>query len=225
MTFTNSNGQSPATRLLRAIFQKTRGLDRAVRDVAELETGLTEEEARTAWRYLLSEGLIQRFSLEFAARLTARGVDAVENAELLSDIPPRPASARKVFIVHGSGSSAREVVARFVEEMELEPVLLHDPGAHGRTIMEQVEAHNDIAFAILLLTPEDLPQLQPRMEVLMELGYFMGRLGRARICALAVDNTFNLPADLAGVVLDPFDASETWKSALTRNLRAAGLEL
>lgn len=192
-------------RLLRAIYEKTGGPSRAVRDVTELDTGLTTDEARAAWRDLLDLGLITRFSQRDAARITEKGVEAARNAPVL-------ASGPKVVVVHGHETQAPEAVAVFLEEAGFEPIRLHGPA-----IMEQVERHGEVALAVLLLTADDLGGT----NVLMELGYFMGRFGRTRVCALAIETTGQLPSHLGGVALELFDQSESWKAALTRYLQSA----
>jgi hypothetical protein len=73
--------QSNALRLLRAIYERTHDQTRPVDDVTELNIRLTDEESRAAWRYLRDKGLIQTFSLDYAARINGRGVDAIENAQ------------------------------------------------------------------------------------------------------------------------------------------------
>ena len=62
---------------------------------------------------------------------------------------------------------------------------------------------------------------QPRQNVLLELGYFIGRLGRDRVCALKRGNV-EIPSDFAGVVWQAFDDGNGWKQALGRELQAAG---
>jgi predicted nucleotide-binding protein len=196
-----------SNRLLRAIYDKTGGPSRGVRDVTELETGLTDDEARAAWRDLLDQGLISGFSQHYAARITEKGLETARNA-------PADAWRRlgpKVVVVHGHETPAPEAVALFLEEAGFEPIRLHGPG-----IMEQVEKHGEIALAVLLLTTADLGGT----NVLMELGYFMGRFGRTRVCALAIESTGQLPAHFGGVTLELFDESEKWKAALTRHLQS-----
>lgn len=81
---------SAAIRLLDAIYRKTGGRSRGVRDVTQLETGLTAEQARAAWQELLSQGLIERFSLDYAARMSEKGVEFMSSggaAEALADPP------------------------------------------------------------------------------------------------------------------------------------------
>jgi predicted nucleotide-binding protein len=140
-------------------------------------------------------------------------------------------AARKVFIVHGHDEGARELVARFLEQLKFAPIILHEQANQGRTIIEKIEAHGDVGFAVILLTPDDVGSvkdgaLQPRarQNVLLELGYFVGRLGRARVCALKRGD-LEVPSDFGGVVYEPFDAGGGWKQALSRELQAAGFDI
>ena len=136
-------------------------------------------------------------------------------------------SSRKVFIVHGHDDGARETVARFLERIGLEAVILHEQANQGRTIIEKVVANSDVGFAVVLLTPDDEGcvkggALEPRarQNVLLELGYFIGRLGRDKVCALK-RGTLEIPSDFAGVVWEAMDSSGGWKQALARELEAA----
>ncbi|MGN4154481.1 TIR domain-containing protein [Burkholderia gladioli] len=142
------------------------------------------------------------------------------------------AYSRRVFLVHGHDGEAHELVAGFLRKMDFEPVILHEQANQGRTVIEKVEAHGDVGFGVVLLTPDDLgrsvkeEELKPRarQNVLLELGYFIGRLGRARVCALkrgAVD----IPSDFAGVVWENMDDGNGWKLALARELKAADYQV
>jgi predicted nucleotide-binding protein len=215
-----------ALRLLRAIYAKTGGRSRGVRDVAELESGLTEDAARAAWHSLLDQCLIERFSKDYAARLSVEGLEYIQNAPEVEELAPFQRETRpgprspKVFVAHGSGTDAREAVSDLVREMNLELVLLDEQSDTGRTTMEQIEAHGEIGFAVMLLTPEDL---RPSMNVLMELGYLIGRFGRTRVRALVVHPMRDLPGDLAGVALGSFDTSGEWRTSLSKHLGDEGL--
>ncbi len=98
----------------------------------------------------------------------------------------------RVFVVHGHDEAPREMVARFLEKLGLVAVILHEQASRGRTVIEKVEEHGDVAFAVVLLTPDDEGrsrgggELMPRarQNVVLELGYFLARLGRDRVCAL-----------------------------------------
>lgn len=133
-----------------------------------------------------------------------------------------------MFIVHGHDDGARESVARFLEKIGFEPIILHEQANQGRTVIEKVEAHGDVGFAVVLLTPDDegskrggAIEYRPRQNVLLELGYFMGRLGRERVCALK-KNDLEIPSDFAGVVWEDMDTSGGWKLSLARELQAVG---
>jgi predicted nucleotide-binding protein len=91
----------------------------------------------------------------------------------------------RIFIVHGHEDAPREAVARFIETLGFRPIILHERPNEGRTVIEKVEAHGDVGFAVVLLTPDDegclkgeTPEPRARQNVLLELGYFIGRLGR-----------------------------------------------
>jgi predicted nucleotide-binding protein len=138
---------------------------------------------------------------------------------------------RKVFVVHGHDEGAREAVARFLMQLGFDPIILHEQANQGRTVMEKVEAHGDVGFAVVLLTPDDEGcmrggTLEPRarQNVLLELGYFLGRLGRDKVCALK-RGTVEIPSDFAGVVWESMDSGNNWKQALGRELQAAGHEI
>ena len=69
------------------------------------------------------------------------------------------------------------------------------------------------AFSILVLTPDDVTnsrgteQNSPRDNVLLELGLFLGHLGRARTFVVLDPNAVKIPTDLAGVTLATYSGS------------------
>ena len=139
--------------------------------------------------------------------------------------------SRKIFVVHGHDEGAREAVARFVKQIGFEPIILHEQPTQGRTVIEKVEAHGEVGFAVVLLTPDDegcekggKSQPRARQNVLLELGYFIGRLGRDKVCALKRGDV-DIPSDFGGVVYQPFDTLGGWKQVLGRELEAAGFEI
>ncbi len=140
----------------------------------------------------------------------------------------KPPLSLKIFIVHGPDDGARETVARFLERIGLEVVILHEQANQGRTIIEKVVANSDVGFAVVLLTPDDegcvsggTPEPRARQNVLLELGYFIGRLGREKVCALKRGSP-EIPSDFAGVVWETMDSNGGWKQTLARELEAAG---
>jgi predicted nucleotide-binding protein len=137
--------------------------------------------------------------------------------------------SRKIFIVHGH-SGIEESIARFITQIGLEPVILHEQPNQGRTIIEKFENYSDVGFAVVLLTPDDVggprdgaQQARARQNVILELGYFIGHLGRGQVCALVRGN-IELPSDILGVVWEALDEHGAWRTKLARELRAAGYE-
>ena len=139
--------------------------------------------------------------------------------------------SRKVFLVHGHDEAVTSIVARFLEKLKLEAVILHEQPNEGQTIIEKFERHADVGFAVVLLTPDDMggvapgSDLQPRarQNVILELGYFIGKLGRPRVCALYVTGV-ELPSDLHGLVWVPYD-SGAWQTKLANEMRATGISI
>jgi len=63
------------------------------------------------------------------------------------------------------------------------------------------------------------PAPRARQNVVLELGYFVGRLGRTHVCALKRGEV-EIPSDFDGVVYVDFDSPGAWKQALGRELAA-----
>ncbi len=155
-----------------------------------------------------------------------------QTASPAQDMPEQLVSNR-VFVVHGRSDGSRNTVARFLESLELEPVILQEQPSEGRTIIEKFEDHSGVGFAVILCTPDDVGALatepdklrpRPRQNVVLELGFFLGSLGRNRVCAL-LDGEMEMPSDYGGVQYVPLDGGEGWKLTLAREMRAAGMSI
>jgi predicted nucleotide-binding protein len=181
-------------------------------------------------------------------RMVAERINRLESIrERLTLVPGDPALAGRaampattraagmpsaeVFIVHGHDQAPRETVARFLEKLGLQPVILHERPNQGRTILEKFEAHSKVSFAVVLLTPDDtcVSATQPRkrskrarQNVIFELGYFFAALGRERVAALYVEGV-ELPSDVSGLTYLRLDGTDGWKLPLATELHAAGL--
>lgn len=125
-----------------------------------------------------------------------------------------PTLSNKVFIVHGHDSELKNDVERFLHEIDLEPIVLHRQADAGNTVIEKFEENSDVGYAFILLTPDEfsmtvdqikLPEEQrttefrARPNVIFEFGYFIGKLGRPKVCCLHKGNVV-VPSDLAGLV-------------------------
>jgi predicted nucleotide-binding protein len=139
--------------------------------------------------------------------------------------------SRRVFVVHGHEQGPREAVARFLQLVGFEPVILHEQANKGGTVIEKIERYGDVGFAVVLLTPDDEGrakggELRPRarQNVLLELGYFMARLTRPHVFVLK-QGDIELPSDFLGMVWTDFDAANGWKQALAMELQEVGYEI
>ena len=151
-----------------------------------------------------------------------------------SSLPVTPAAAtRRVFVVHGRDDGAKETVARFVSQLRLEPIILHEQPNRGRTIIEKFEAHATVDYALVLLTPDDVghpandpAQARPRarQNVVLELGFFLGTLGRHRVCVL-YSGDVEMPSDYQGVLYVPLDQRGAWRLAVAREMKVAGVDV
>ncbi|MHB9034720.1 MAG: TIR domain-containing protein [Anaerolineae bacterium] len=137
---------------------------------------------------------------------------------------------KKVFVVHGHDKEAELYVESFLKQVNLEPVILHQQANKGMTIFEKLEANSDVAFAIIILSPDDLghavdeaeEQFRARQNVILELGIFIGKFGRNRVCPL-IKGELERPSDIDGLVYVTMDNNEGWKIKLGRELKEAGL--
>jgi predicted nucleotide-binding protein len=146
--------------------------------------------------------------------------------------PEKSVRSNRIFIVHGHDEAIRETVARFVEKLGLDAIVLHEQPNKGRTIIEKFTDHADVGFAIVLLTPDDIggvvgtppEELRPRarQNVVFELGYFTASLGRHKVCALHKGD-IEIPSDYGGVVYVQIDPAGAWKFQVAKEMKAAGL--
>jgi len=139
----------------------------------------------------------------------------------------------KIFIVHGHDNESKLELARILDKMGLETIILHEQPNQGKTIMEKFEEYSkDVNYAFVLLTPDDLGgteksdlKKRARQNVVLELGFFIAKLGRSRVCCLHKLEV-ELPTDYLGVIFLPFTKSpkECYEDII-RELKTAGFNL
>lgn len=155
----------------------------------------------------------------------------------LEETAPQPETTvrtRKVFVVHGHDDAAKQEVARFLEKLRLDPIVLHEQLNRGQTIIEKFEKHSaEARFAIVLLTPDDFgyaaghaeaARPRARQNVVLELGVFLAKLGRENVVAL-IKGDVEIPSDLHGVIYEPMDPRGAWKVNVAREIKGAGIEV
>lgn len=139
---------------------------------------------------------------------------------------------KSIFVVHGHDEALLAEVDAFLLRIDLRPVVLRVQPSSGRTTMEKIEAYSDVQYAICLLTPDDIGaskktpgDLRPRarQNVVLELGYFIGLLGRGRVCAL-YRGDLELPSDFHGIVYTATDVPNSdWRLKLCKELASSGI--
>jgi len=130
-------------------------------------------------------------------------------------------SDKRIFVVYGHDPNLKLDVENFLHRHHLDPVVLHRERDDGQTIIEKIEKHSDVGYAFILLTPDDIAypadeQTMPdekrteekraRQNVIFEWGYFVGKLGRDRVCCL-LKGDVTIPSDLQGFVYKKVDES------------------
>ncbi|MBL8162842.1 MAG: nucleotide-binding protein [Anaerolineae bacterium] len=146
------------------------------------------------------------------------------------------ARSNRIFVVHGHDGEIKQDVARTLEKLKLEPIILHEQPNAGKTIIEKFEKYSDVGFAIVLLTPDDngYPNTESgtnarpraRQNVIFEMGYFIGRLGRERVLVLYREQDgFEKPSDYDGVLYTVYDPTGRWRFELVKELKAVGYEI
>lgn len=192
------------------------------------------QDAIDARRYL-TEGKQRAIGL-LSQAINALEFTIADREPTTSSAVPNVAVARhhskKVFVVHGHDEAALQGVARFLENIGLEAIILREQPDQGRTIIEKFEhCADDVGFAVVLLTPDDVARAvsdghqfnRARQNVIFELGYFSGKLGRGRACLLRTGDV-EIPSDLYGVIYTDLDAAGGWKLKLVSEMKAAKLE-
>ncbi len=156
--------------------------------------------------------------------------------------------SKNVFIVHGRDHKPMKELKAMLQGFGLNPIVLHEQPSGSRTIVEKLEKYSDVGYAFVILTPDDVatPRYDPkavkiranipiseisvpaylipraRQNVILEFGFFMGLLGRDRVCCLYKGDV-ELPSDMHGIVYIPFKESvREVKEMIIKELEGAG---
>lgn len=172
---------------------------------------------------VMFETLIEEMDLEAAQQ---------EQSQELHGASLSKTTSNRVFVVHGRDDEMKHAVARTVERLGLEAVILNEQPNQGQTIIEKIERYSDVGFAVVLLSPDDTgysnadgseaASPRARQNVILELGYFAGKLGRENVVALHRGNV-ELPSDYDGVLYTRYGSdSGAWRGELVTELRESG---
>ena len=139
-----------------------------------------------------------------------------------------------IFIVHGHDeAAANRVRIKVFSWTGIMPTVLGEEAGGGGTIIEKFEkSAAKSKYALVMLTPDDEGRamndptselkLRARQNVILELGYFYGSLGRNKVAVLY--QGVELPSDIHGVNYISY-GSEHWTEGLQAELIHAGFKL
>lgn len=215
--------------------------------IVELIPGTSSKQVERTLRNLKSDGYLETLTMftqggGIVGGLTSKAVEYYEDhclsdeSNTLTNVNrPSMSINKNVFIVHGHDGEMKAEVARLLKDLGLEPIILSEQPNGGRTIIEKFEDHSQqVGYAIVLMSDKDDvgrsvedSELKPRarQNVILELGYFIGQLGRKRVCVLKKSGVED-PSDIFGIVYTPYvSGSKEWQYAVARELKEAGYEV
>ena len=140
-------------------------------------------------------------------------------------------NSKKLFFVHGTNCSTKTMVINFITELGLEPIVLKEFIAGGKTLIDEILNRSEVKFTIVLLTPDNVGGIQPDelnfradQNVILELGIFVGLHGRENVCGLYTGN-LQLPEDYHGYEYIKIDSSKNWQERVLKELTKAGFDI
>ena len=189
-------------------------------------------------------GSCRQLARELAALPGVQVPNRVHAAGGPDDVAPpgektaRPLSAgkAKVFVVHGRDEALKNELQVYLNELGVEPIVLHRKPDQGKTIIEKFEHYSDVRFAFILLTPDDVVcgtssevelsksvEYRARQNVVWEFGFFVAKLGRDRTCII-FRRGVTKPSDIDGLLYKEVKTTiEALGFELLRELVAAGV--
>lgn len=156
---------------------------------------------------------------------------------------PKPKAEKlsnKIFVVHGHDEKLKQEVELFLTQIGLEPIVLHRQPDQGQTLIEKFEKNSNVGYALILLTPDDIgypsteeskdekvrkKNFRARQNVIFEFGYFVGKLGRQRVCCLYKED-IELPTDISGIMYKKvINKVDEVAFSIIKDLKAVGYSL
>ncbi|XES78335.1 MAG: TIR domain-containing protein [Candidatus Bathyarchaeia archaeon] len=135
---------------------------------------------------------------------------------------------RQVHVLHGKDEPMKQQVVQTLQKLGLEPVVLREQPNQGKTLLGEFSEYSDVTFAVVLLSPEDpsTVMLKVSQNLVLELGFFLGKLSSKRVMPLFRDvKGFVLPEGILGVTYTRFDREGTWRYKLAKVLQSNGFQV
>jgi predicted nucleotide-binding protein len=159
----------------------------------------------------------------------------------MTGAPPRneESGGREIrpFIVHGHDHKSLYELKDYLQNtLKLgEPVILRQMPGLGKTLIEKFEREAEaVELVFVLLTPDDAvanpsdpddQKRRARQNVILELGFFLGKLGRESGRVLLLHKgPLEIPSDIVGVeYIDITNGIESAGESIRRELRGLGI--
>jgi predicted nucleotide-binding protein len=152
----------------------------------------------------------------------------VEPMKSLTTTSDNGSSNDTVFIIHGHDEEMKKAVQLFLSRAGLKDIVLHEQPDLNRTVIEKlIEEGRPAAYVIALLSPDDVQAdgtVRARQNVVLEIGYFIGKLGREKVRLLRKGDVV-IPSDLQGILYENYDDAGAWRIKLLKEMKAVGLPI
>lgn len=149
------------------------------------------------------------------------------------------AENKSVFIVHGRDHEMRNAVQSALHGLGIPNVVLDREDDEGQTIIEKFEKEaSRCEYAVILCSADDEGRIRvkgrakentlrprARQNVVLELGYFLARLGRQNLFVLHPQESIEQASDFSGIIYQTYDKAGLWKAKLVRELKKAGFKI
>jgi predicted nucleotide-binding protein len=135
---------------------------------------------------------------------------------------------KNIFVSHGHNEIALSRLERFLRDrLGLTPIVLAHQPDQGLTVVEKLERYAPLCcFGVVIMTQDDAVdgKSRARQNVVHEIGYLQGRLGRNRVLLLRQDDT-ELFSNVSGVIYVSFPSNnvEHAYDDIRKNLESLGI--
>ncbi len=135
-----------------------------------------------------------------------------------SAAPAGQATDNKVYVIGEQDDPLRIQLEQFLDEIGLDKVPL-DRQKGQMLALDSLQDRSDVKYAFFVINPEDL------QYTMFELGHFVGKLGKGRVCALHMSDV-NFPKNIPGVTSKSIVVRlEEASLGLMKELKALGFKI
>jgi len=138
--------------------------------------------------------------------------------------------SNKIFVVHGQDNEMKSDITQTLQKLDFDPIILHEQPNSEQILSDY--AH--VSFAVVLLSPDDLAyptektpdeaKYRAKQNIIFELGYFLGRLGKQNVVAIyRKKKDFEIPNQYSGFAWIEYKTG--WYFELIRELKAANFDV